>query len=98
MFLSKALQILPKWIFWFENKPSGNPARINSVHEVKRHVTTSHVADSGVELSGHSKAVSLHKYPGTFQACCKSTFFRTSKSKACFETAAVEANALAAWQ
>jgi hypothetical protein len=25
-FHSKALQIYPNWYFWFENKPSGNPA------------------------------------------------------------------------
>jgi hypothetical protein len=27
LFHSKALQNLPNWDFWFENKPSGNPAR-----------------------------------------------------------------------
>jgi hypothetical protein len=26
IFHTKALQNLPKWDFWFENKPSGNPA------------------------------------------------------------------------
>jgi hypothetical protein len=25
IFYSKALQILPELVFWFENKPSGNP-------------------------------------------------------------------------
>jgi hypothetical protein len=27
IFQSKALQNFPKWDFWFENKPSGNPGR-----------------------------------------------------------------------
>jgi hypothetical protein len=26
IFHSKVLQIYPNWDFWFENKPSGNPA------------------------------------------------------------------------
>jgi hypothetical protein len=26
IFRSKVLQIYPNWDFWFENKPSGNPA------------------------------------------------------------------------
>jgi hypothetical protein len=27
IFYSKALQILPELVFWFENKPSGNPGQ-----------------------------------------------------------------------
>jgi hypothetical protein len=33
IFQSKTLQNLPNWDFWFENKPSGNPAPIGKLHK-----------------------------------------------------------------